>query len=249
MNHLKPFVITAVVATAFATTACKPKTQDTQAVKPQTQAELELIDKIKVDEIDTTVVSEEPQTVEEDSTIELVSEISAVSEMPSTHIAQSESNNFEDVKTVETIKTGNFVEPAVDSASSQQIKPVATKSISDLQLTVKNLKANSGNLIIAVYDNANAFNQASNDVYSALSLKVAGSTMTVTLNNVPKGKYAVSVFQDTNRNGNIDMNGDIPTEGYGFSNNVGKMSIPTFDDAGFNHSKNNHVILKLIQPA
>lgn len=119
----------------------------------------------------------------------------------------------------------------------------------DLKITITNLKSNSGNLVIAVYDNANAFNKGSEKVHSALSVKVTGKQMTVTLNNFPKGRYAVTAFQDINRNGDIDMKGQMPTEGYTYSKNVGAMKVPTFKDAEFTHNSNEHLVMKMIQPS
>ncbi len=52
--------------------------------------------------------------------------------------------------------------------------------------------------------------------------------------DIPNGIYAVSIFQDTNNNGRLDKNFlGIPTEKYGFSNNI----KPLFRGANFEESK------------
>ncbi|KAA2238323.1 DUF2141 domain-containing protein [Salinarimonas soli] len=54
-------------------------------------------------------------------------------------------------------------------------------------------------------------------------------TMRFTFRNVPAGPIAVAVYQDVNGNGQLDRNViGIPSEPYGFSNDVGRIAIPTF---------------------
>lgn len=49
---------------------------------------------------------------------------------------------------------------------------------------------------------------------------------------VPPGRYAVAVFHDVNGNGELDrVPPGLPTEPYGFSNDVGRWSVPRFDGA------------------
>lgn len=49
--------------------------------------------------------------------------------------------------------------------------------------------------------------------------------------DVPVGRYAVVVFQDTNGNGRLDTWLGLPTERYGLSNEVGRFAPPAFDRA------------------
>jgi uncharacterized protein (DUF2141 family) len=57
--------------------------------------------------------------------------------------------------------------------------------------------------------------------------------LTVTLRNLPDGPVAVTVFQDANGNGRMDMNAmGIPVEPYGFSNDAaGQFGPPKFEQA------------------
>ena len=49
---------------------------------------------------------------------------------------------------------------------------------------------------------------------------------------VPPGSYAIAAYHDENGNGRLDRNGvGIPTEPYGFSNDVGRVAPPTFAGA------------------
>jgi len=59
-----------------------------------------------------------------------------------------------------------------------------------------------------------------------------GAAMRFAFRNVPPGAYAVAVYQDVNGNGRLDRNAlGLPTEPYGFSNDVGRIGPPTFSGA------------------
>ena len=53
--------------------------------------------------------------------------------------------------------------------------------------------------------------------------------------DIPPGRYALAVIHDENMNGKLDTNRlGIPTEGYGFSNDVkGLLGPPSFAAASF----------------
>ena len=57
--------------------------------------------------------------------------------------------------------------------------------------------------------------------------------LTVVLKDLPEGPLALSLFQDTNGNGRLDMNAmGLPVEPFGFSNNAsGNFGPPTFEQA------------------
>jgi uncharacterized protein (DUF2141 family) len=55
----------------------------------------------------------------------------------------------------------------------------------------------------------------------------------VVLTNLDPGQYAIILFHDENGNGKLDKNAlGVPTEPYGFSNNVrGFLGPPSFEEA------------------
>jgi uncharacterized protein (DUF2141 family) len=61
----------------------------------------------------------------------------------------------------------------------------------------------------------------------------AGGRFSVALKGLPDGPLALSLFQDANANGRLDMNAmGIPTEPYGFSNNASSgFGPPKFEQA------------------
>ena len=66
-----------------------------------------------------------------------------------------------------------------------------------------------------------------------LGAESANGKFTVVLKDLPEGPLAISLFQDANANGRLDMNAmGIPTEPYGFSNNAsGSFGPPKFEQA------------------
>jgi len=61
----------------------------------------------------------------------------------------------------------------------------------------------------------------------------ASGKFTVVLKDMPDGPLAISLFQDANANGRLDMNAmGIPVEPFGFSNNAaGNFGPPKFEQA------------------
>ena len=66
---------------------------------------------------------------------------------------------------------------------------------------------------------------------------------TLSIDELPAGRYAVAVYVDKNANGKLDrgMFG-IPSEPYGFSNGGGSFGPPSYDDAAFDFSDSGATI-------
>jgi uncharacterized protein (DUF2141 family) len=57
-------------------------------------------------------------------------------------------------------------------------------------------------------------------------------TVQFRLRNVKPGRYAIAIFHDLNGNGELDRNFiGLPSEPYGFSNDVGRRGPPSFEGA------------------
>ena len=70
--------------------------------------------------------------------------------------------------------------------------------------------------------------------FAAVALKAnAARKSAVVLTNLDPGQYAIILFHDENGNGKLDKNAlGVPTEPYGFSNNVqGFLGPPAFRSA------------------
>lgn len=95
-------------------------------------------------------------------------------------------------------------------------------------LTIEiNVDKPEGSLYLAIYDNVEDFME--DPVQHGIE-PIHGDKVELSF-ELPTGHYAISVFRDTNGNGELDTNFfGIPTEPYGFSNNArGKFGPPSFE--------------------
>ena len=106
--------------------------------------------------------------------------------------------------------------------------------LSDQTLTVRveNVDVGNGYLKIGVFIDEDTFPNYS---FRGESVRASNRTMEVVFPNLPLGQYAVSVYQDSNDNGQLDTNiFGIPKERYGFSNGARRpnfrQSLFTFNE-------------------
>jgi uncharacterized protein (DUF2141 family) len=107
----------------------------------------------------------------------------------------------------------------------------------DVTLEVEGLDASrlqGATLMVAVFtDPATWLRQPQAAHRFPLGVDAASGKLSVVIKDLPAGPLALSLFQDANANGRVDMNAmGIPVEPYGFSNNaVGNFGPPKFDQA------------------
>ena len=131
------------------------------------------------------------------------------------------------------------------------LKPVTIASLSAVLAThvavadtliveVNNIKK-AGEIHVAVYDNAEAFEADRGEKGGAAPGIVDGTIVMVEAGTstfeyeLPAGQYAVGIFHDVNLNNKMDNNFlGLPKEQYGFSNNARALfGPPSFEDAAF----------------
>ncbi len=110
--------------------------------------------------------------------------------------------------------------------------PAAFAETASLAVTVTGIKAKSGTIQIALYDEA-GFGPGK-AVHDA-SLPVTGDTVVWKVEGVAPGAYGVKLFQDVDSNGKMNTNPfGLPVEPYAFSNNAkGSFGPPGFGAAAF----------------
>lgn len=100
-------------------------------------------------------------------------------------------------------------------------------------IVVSNIKSKKGQLMIGFYDNETSYNEKKNPIFKKKVAIDKQSQVSVVFDNIPSGKYAISVYLDENENNEMDTNFlGIPKEQYGFSNNV----LPATRAANFNEA-------------
>ena len=113
--------------------------------------------------------------------------------------------------------------------SPAPVKPVETAT---LTITVHNVSDAGGELRIGVYD------EAGYKVIGAVPVarkrtRARGGRMTVTIEDIPPGTYAVKMYQDINGNGIFDIGARL-IEPFGISNDPPpSLTLPPFSDASF----------------
>lgn len=101
-----------------------------------------------------------------------------------------------------------------------------------LNITVNGIQNGEGAVMVAVFDEPSAFEAMNVQEAVALTYLPASSrSVSVTLHDLPAGNYAVAALHDENMDGDLNMNGDIPTEGYSFTAMGPSGLAPKFEDA------------------
>lgn len=102
-----------------------------------------------------------------------------------------------------------------------------------LNLLVSGLNNSKGNLMLAIYDNPQAFPSHPDLAFRLGKVKAMEGSMGIGFPEFKPGIYAIAVFQDENENGKLDTNiVGMPKEPFGFSNNPKiNFRAPTFDEA------------------
>jgi uncharacterized protein (DUF2141 family) len=100
-----------------------------------------------------------------------------------------------------------------------------------LTIKVTNFRSVKGVLEIGLYRDPSSFPKVG-QTHRMVRVKVESSEETYTFTNLSSDKYAVCVYHDENSNKVCDKNViGIPTEGFGFSNNIRpRWSAPDFDE-------------------
>ena len=117
---------------------------------------------------------------------------------------------------------------------------------SDLNVKITNIKEVNGHLEIGVYNNPELFPKVDQQ-YKVFYIKVTASNMNYTIKGLKHGQYALAIFHDLNSDTICNRNiMGIPTEKYGFSNNVRPfLSAPSFEDAAINLNSKKTIIIQL----
>lgn len=107
----------------------------------------------------------------------------------------------------------------------------------NIEVQVTGIEEARGFMNIAIFNEETKF-LSSPVKYFYVEVK-SEKELRVVFENMPKGSYAISLYQDLNGNKKLDSNVfRIPKEPYGFSNNPrSRFGPPDFDEAVFEHGE------------
>lgn len=133
--------------------------------------------------------------------------------------------------------TLSFAVPALSLALTVGAEPI--QSIT-LVVRVLGIESAKGVVVAALYCSKNDWLQAGK-WYAATNVPPKNGT-TISFANVTEDRCAVSVFQDENSSGSLDIGLFGPKEPYGFSRNPKpKIGPPSFDDCAIEITSNFEV--------
>lgn len=117
----------------------------------------------------------------------------------------------------------------------------------DLHIQLNNIRNTDGVIYVFLYNYENQYPRAPLTYYKVNKGKVKNGNLTVKIENVKYGpKYAITLIDDENNNEDLDRFLGLPTEGFGFSNNVRPLiSLPDYSDLLFNFSKGKTIYIDL----
>ena len=120
------------------------------------------------------------------------------------------------------------------------------KAQNSLTINIYGIEERKGNMYIALFDSTSFMKK---NIAGKIS-PVKNDSLKVILTNIPKGEYAVSIFQDANSNKKFDFKatkkGQFVFEKYGFSNNVlPMMGPPRFEACKFEVNDNATINITL----
>ena len=128
---------------------------------------------------------------------------------------------------------------------------IATVTAQAVTLTAvaKGLKNSKGVVQFSLYNKDGSIpDKKLNKYYKIQRVEISNKEAVAVFTNLPKGRYAVSVFHDENSNGKIDKGLMMPVEGIGLSNfkSVNLFNPPNFKKASFLLDSNKKIVIGMI---
>jgi uncharacterized protein (DUF2141 family) len=113
---------------------------------------------------------------------------------------------------------------------------VAQAPCPGIHVQILNIRNSTGTVDCALFESPAGFpTEVLRSATNVMVIKVRQTQARCDFDDIPPGRYALAVVHDENMNGKLDTNAfGIPTEGYGFSNDVtGVFGAPAFSAASF----------------
>jgi len=127
--------------------------------------------------------------------------------------------------------------------SLQALAEMDTTNIA-LEIRVTGAKANTGQVIGSLFLSEEKYLKET-ELSQTLAVDEHGD-VSFTFNNLASGSYAVSVIYDEDMNGKMNSFLGIPSEAFGFSNNVkGLFGPPSFDKTSFKFPDKRVITIQL----
>ena len=116
----------------------------------------------------------------------------------------------------------------------------------NIHLRVEGVEATEGEILVAIYNEGDAFLKTEG-AYRSQSARAVQGTTDLILEDLPEGDYALAIFHDRNSNQKMDKNWmGIPKEPLGFSNaKLKTFGPPSFDDCRIHLTQDEAITIEL----
>ena len=123
-------------------------------------------------------------------------------------------------------------------------KQYAVGQFHNQTIKITNIEQAKGYLYIGWYKDASTFRMNEKAIYREKITITNQKEISVVFKGIPNGRYAIAVFLDENDNYKLDRNFfGVPTEKYGFSNNIlPRLRPATFDESAFELKNQESII-------
>ena len=111
-----------------------------------------------------------------------------------------------------------------------------------IHVKILNIRNSTGTVACALFESPDGFPvEFLRSATNVMVIKIRKTQARCDFEDIPPGTYAMAVIHDENMDGKLETNLlGIPTEGYGFSNDVeGKSGAPSFSAASFRYDGRN----------
>ncbi len=113
-------------------------------------------------------------------------------------------------------------------------------SAQTLTVRIENVTIDKGYLMTGIFNDEETF---PNSYFKGDRTAASDSVIEIVFEDLPIGQYTVSVYQDSNNNGELDTGVfGIPKEKYGFSNDARR---PSFSRCLFSFDKNMTITIQI----
>ena len=130
---------------------------------------------------------------------------------------------------------------------SISFSPIPQVSTSPIDIHLSNIRNAEGYIYIFIYTYKNQYPYEPYKYYKVAKNKINNGHLTARISNLNiSGNCAISLIDDENSNEDLDRWLGLPTEGYGFSNNVTPLfSLPDYEDLIINLSTKKTLNIKV----
>lgn len=124
------------------------------------------------------------------------------------------------------------------------MNPTKAQKTPSLALKVNKLRTEQGLVHFALFSSPEGFPTDTAKAVKTGQVPVTGIPVTITLEDLPYGQYAVTLYHDENSNDKFDTGAlGFPKEGFGFSNDPKVWKgAPKFQQAEFEFTAENSVV-------